>query len=124
MWSRQAKPDDSRGEEGGFVPVAVPCHGGVDAVQNDISWTSGFPAAMRMLNLFYGSKVNATSASTDERFHALRAWVNGQVWNASANGSLPQTDGLPDFSVCVRENLPRDSLTAHSGSGSKLMGCL
>ena len=36
----------------GFVPVVVPCHQGVDAASNDLSWTSGFVMIARWLRLY------------------------------------------------------------------------
>ena len=43
-----AKESKSLGIDG-FVPVAVPCHQGVDASSNDITWTGGFVMMTRWL---------------------------------------------------------------------------
>lgn len=43
----QAPPRPQQGDPGGFVPVVVPCHGGVDAANNDLSWTAGAPCLAR-----------------------------------------------------------------------------
>ena len=37
----------------GFVPVVVPCHGGVDARSNDLSWSSAFVLIVDWLVTFY-----------------------------------------------------------------------
>jgi|EP01047_Picozoa_sp_COSAG01_P074759 hypothetical protein len=38
-------------EVDGFVPVVVPCHQGVDAASNDLSWSAGFVMIARWLSL-------------------------------------------------------------------------
>ena len=73
----------------GFVPVVVPCHGGVDAASNDLSWTSGFVVASALLRERFGD-----GATVRRHWSALRAWTDGQVANASAYSS---SGGLPDY---------------------------
>ena len=82
--------------EGGFVPVVVPCHKGVDAASNDLSWTSGFVDVSRVIGLHYGA-----TTTVEELFPALAAWVNGQLFNAT-NGSHARPDGLPDYGTSVK----------------------
>ena len=98
----------------GFVPVVVPCHQGVDAASNDLSWTTGFPMGVHSLRRFYGGGAGvagggvgapARSASpppggatffTSASWAALRAWTDGQLSNATARG---RPGHLPDFFV-------------------------
>ena len=74
----------------GFVPVVVPCHQGVDAASNDLSWTSGFVMIARWLRLYYGDEDTVAKHWTQ-----LKRWTDGQLRNASRESS----DGLPDFNT-------------------------
>ena len=76
----------------GYVPVVVPCHRGVDAGMNDISWTAGFVMVTRWLLLYYG---DVDAAHT--YYMPLRRWVEGQLRNATSTEAAPGP-GLPDFS--------------------------
>ena len=100
----------------GFVPVAVPCHKGVDAAANDLSWTAGFPLGVRSLRRFYGggagivgtgnisSSGSAGAVATVEvaaggyfagaSWSALRSWTDAQLTNATAQA---RPGGLPDY---------------------------
>lgn len=91
----QARSPPSPAIDAGFVPVVVPCHQGVDATQNDLSWTSGFLMTVRWLAQHYG---DAETVRT--HWGALRSWVDGQLANASSpSGSQARSDGLPDFTA-------------------------
>eukprot|EP00041_Stephanoeca_diplocostata_P035091 m.1225772 g.1225772 ORF g.1225772 m.1225772 type:complete len:1068 (-) comp24635_c0_seq1:2136-5339(-) len=85
----QAPP--SSHTRGGFVPVVVPCHGGVDAAENDLSWTAGFPLIARWLVEYYGD-----TETVRPLWNNLRLWADGQLANATVNDK--HADGLPDFS--------------------------
>ena len=74
----------------GFVPVVVPCHQGVDAASNDLSWTSGFVMIARWLRLYYGDEDTVVKHWTQ-----LKRWTDGQLRNASRESP----DGLPDFNT-------------------------
>jgi hypothetical protein len=75
----------------GFVPVVVPCHQGVDAASNDLSWTSGFVMTARWLRLYYGDQ-----GTVAKHWEQLKRWTDGQLSNATkASG------GLPDYATSV-----------------------
>eukprot|EP01052_Picozoa_sp_SAG31_P008995 SAG31_NODE_464_length_15318_cov_17.930876_8_plen_365_part_00 len=69
----------------GFVPVVVPCHQGVDAASNDLSWTSGFVMTARLLGLYYGDH-----STLVRHYSQLKRWTDGQLRNASTwPGGMP-----------------------------------
>lgn len=73
------------------MPVVVPCHQGVDAASNDLSWTSGFVMTARWLRLYYGDQ-----GTVAKHWEQLKRWTDGQLSNATkASG------GLPDYATSV-----------------------
>ena len=69
----------------GRVPVVMPCHGGVDAQSNDISWTAAFVMIARWLLAYHGDL-----AIIQELWSGLQTWIARQLAQAGP-------DGLPDF---------------------------
>ena len=70
--------------EAGDVPVAVPCHGGVDAGMVDYSWTAGLPRIARWMQQYYG----------DVGEKQLAWWPNTKKWLdaqlTSSQNTLPK----------------------------------
>ena len=96
----------------GFVPVVVPCHKGVDAASNDLSWTAGFAMISRWLVRHYGDHSFA-----EAHFSSLRRWVDGQLRNATR---IERPGGLPDFAIYGDESaLGRDN-TSHVVVGQQV----
>jgi len=77
----------------GFVPVAVPVHGGVDAVSNDLSWTAGFPIVARDFALQYGDW-----GVPGSHFGGINRWIEFVLSNSSGS-ALPNASCYGDLSA-------------------------
>lgn len=87
----------------GFVPVVVPCHGGVDSVQRDISWTAGYALVAARALAFYGGIPTGNDLVSN-----LHKWVSFEL--ANKTGAIPTSSSYGD--LASPRGLHQDQLAA------------
>ena len=101
----------------GFVPVVVPCHQGVDAAANDLSWTSGFVLITRWLSLYWGEH-----GLVGKHFEQLKRWTDGQLRNSSAPDLIQISTDISFDTVAPAPPCP-DGYFAYGAGEASFNGC-